>query len=308
MTTGQVKILDPGVHRGVPAEVYHAQPYASNSRLQRLKRSPAHLAAYVAEPGDSTTALRIGRAAHTSILEPHRFDVEYVTASTCTGTKKDGEPCSFAGSVLTESGWRCGTHVKGTAPILEPRVVMKPDDLVACRGMRAAVHAHPLAANLVRAAADVELTLIWDDPETGVRCKARPDLYAPDVLGGAFGDLKTTDDARAESFSRSALSYGYFAQAAHYLDGAAVLGLAVEKFAFFAVEKSAPHGVVVYEPDADALLMARTENHALLKTWATCAALNEWPSYAATAQILTLPAWAYGRALYEPLTPEEATA
>ena len=299
--------LPVGVHRGVPATRYHAQAYASNSRLQRLKRSPAHLAAYLAESSESTTALRIGRAAHTSILEPDHFDVEFVAASACTGVKKDGDPCAFAGSVLTDQGWRCGTHVKGTNPVLEPRVVMKPDDLAACRGMRAAVRAHPLAGNLLRFAADIELTLVWDDPETGIRCKARPDLYAPTVLGGTFGDLKTTDDARAESFSRSALAYGYFSQAAHYLDGAAVLGIAVEKFAFFAVEKSAPHGVVVYEPDADALLMVRAENHALLRTWATCAALNEWPSYPATARVLAMPAWACSRAPYESITAEEAT-
>lgn len=300
--------LGVGVHRNVPADVYHALPYASNSRLSKLRRSPAHLRAYMDQPGESTTALRIGRAAHTSILEPDLFDREFVTAEQCSGIKKDGDRCANSGVVLTElDGWRCGVHIRGTTPSLDPRIVVKTDDLATCRGMRAAVLAHPLASSLLRAASDTELTLVWDDPETGVRCKARPDLYAPEIMDGLFGDLKSCEDARADSFSRSVVSYGYAMQCAHYLDGAAVLRLPVYRFVFFSVEKAPPHGVCLYELSQDDLIMAREQVHRLLCTWAMCAERSEWPGYPAEVKTLFLPPWAW-RAAHEPLTTEAAGA
>ena len=97
---------------------------------------------------------------------------------------------------------------------------MREDETIALACSRA-VHAHAFAGPLVRGAAK-EVTLRWQDKETGLEVKARLDTY--DRPRAIVGDLKSTNDAGPWAFAGSIAKFRYHVQCALYLEGLRVLG------------------------------------------------------------------------------------
>ena len=56
---------------------YHASPVCSASRLNRLRRSPAHMRYDLENPEPPTQAMIVGSATHSAILEPDLFVKEW---------------------------------------------------------------------------------------------------------------------------------------------------------------------------------------------------------------------------------------
>jgi len=131
--------------------------------------------------------------------------------------------------------------------------------------------------------------VFWIDPETEVLCKCRPDWLIP----GAIVDVKSTEDASAEAFMRSAYNWQYHLQAAFYMDGmAAAWDEQPEAFMFLAHEKTAPWASAYYFADGEMIEAGRVEYRKALRLYADCLSSDKWPGYAATLQPLGLPRWA----------------
>jgi exodeoxyribonuclease VIII len=171
-----------GLWPGVPAEEYHAWDAASNSRLTRLLRSPAHLRAYMDEQPERTPALVLGDAIHKAILEPDLFPRLYAVAGQCAATIGSGKRCINPGTVQRGDEWFCGvkSHDPGGANGKRTSVVLDPDDWKTCLAVRDSVWRHPAAAKLLRAAEHVEASAVWRDEDAGVLCKARADALVPE--------------------------------------------------------------------------------------------------------------------------------
>src|SRR5262249_12038745 len=114
--------------------------------------------------------------------------------------------------------------------------------------------------------------------------------------GNALVDIKTTEDARLESFSRTILNLRYHVQAAYYLDiwndSLAIGQTPKESFVFIAAEKPPPCAVGVYDLAREAINAGRREYIRLLQLYMECEEQNEWPAYNPDVQEITLPAWA----------------
>jgi exodeoxyribonuclease VIII len=156
-------------------------------------------------------------------------------------------------------------------------------DMEQAMAMAASVRSHQAAAALLRDG-KAEQSFWWDDIQTGLRCKCRPDWYN----GTTIVDLKTTTDASPKGFARSVAQWRYHVQQNHYL-----AGTFAERFVFIAVEKSYPYAVGVYELDETAALHGEAERRSNLQTIADCRAISEWPGYGNTIQPLSLPSWAF---------------
>jgi exodeoxyribonuclease VIII len=274
---GAVVIPDIGIHRSVPDHVYHRQwEAASNSRLTLLKRSPAHMRSALDDPSADTDALRIGRAAHAAILEPSRFGTLYARGP---------------------EGDRRTKEVKAQWAELElrhgPGNVLRPTEFEQCLEIADAVRVHAAAASLFENVTDVELSIAWDDAETNLRCKARIDAVAPILSNRTIVDVKTTRDASLDEFARSIFTLGYHRQAAHYLDGAAAVGLDTQHFVFIAIEKEPPFAVGTYRLREDAIDAGREELRALKHRYAHCFREDHWPAYSSAVEDITLPSWAW---------------
>lgn len=174
------------------------------------------------------------------------------------------------------------------------------NELEALKGMHAAVYADPLlSAMLSRIKPENrELAIVWDDVETGVRCKALLDSIFPYEENGVTKfcilDLKSTADASPREFQKSFYNYGYHRQSAHYWEAGLSVPLDIGKFVFGAVEKTAPYPVICYEVDHDARMLGFWERHKLLRRFVECREKNEWPGYSDGKQFhtITLPGWA----------------
>jgi hypothetical protein len=285
----------PGVYPGTPMLDYHRWSAASNSRLTKLLRSPAHLKAYLDEPDDDSNALTMGRAAHSCILEPDDFAKLYGRSSGADRRTKAGK--QEWDDLLTEFG---------------VGYVLKPDDYDAALKMRDAVRAHASASKLLAGGGDVEFSVVWDaryeeeDPSAAARCKARLDKFSPVIAGGVVVDIKTTRDASPREFERSIFTHGYHRQGAMYLEAARAAGLDAQHFVIIAVEKEAPFAVAVYRLTEGALDAGLEQFAALLKTYAICDALGSWPAYPETVVDIALPTYAWSQLdVRSPFNPTE---
>ena len=253
-----------GIHQDVPNSTYHSEWDAiSKSELSELSRSPAHLVAYRAEERPVTPQRQrifdIGTATHTAILEPHLFGK--TVAVRPPGNANSNAFKETKAAMLAEQ------------PAL---VLLTEKDYRMVGEMSQAVHAHPTAGPLVLACQS-EVSAIWTDAETGIRCRGRADAWVPKV--NIIGDLKTTKNAARELFRRDVFNYGYYLQAAYYLRGWAALGHTDVSYVVVAIEKDPPYAVAVYEFDSLWLAAAEEEINALLALYQACLATDCWPAY-----------------------------
>lgn len=300
----------PGIYPGAPMADYHKWDAASNSRLSRLKKSAAHLLAYLLEPErDDSPAKITGRALHSAVLEPDLFTATYAVAGQCAARKKgDGERCTNAGIFEIEGGaWACG--VKGHAEqlghiALNGRAVLSALDYATCLGVRDAINAHPEARGLLYAPGrTVELAMTWKDEQTGATCKSRPDVFSPALADGAIVDVKSCGDASEEGFMLSTWKFGYYRQAALYLEGAAANGQPCGNFVFVAVEKEPPYALQVFRLTEGSIDAGAQELRGLLERYQRCVDTGTFPGYPTGIRDLALPDFAWAK-LDRTLSPD----
>lgn len=106
-------------------------------------------------------------------------------------------------------------------------------------------------------------------------------------------DLKTVPrgGASREEFTRDIYKWGYYRQAAFYLDffGATF-------FVFIVVEKEPPYAVACYNLDARAIQLGRFENERDLALVKRCSDSGKWPAYPAGLGEISVPEWVLKRA------------
>lgn len=293
----------PGVYQGVPLATYHGWDACSNGRLADLiDRSPAFCRMNALAPYSSNTegAGLLGDATHAAILEPAKFEERFEVAGPCAAvitspkSPRKGEKCGAPGKEIASVGWVCGTHSDDTAK--PSRLVVLPQagfDL--CRRMRDAVWADDEARELL-AHGLREVSLVWTDPITGLRCKARPDNWH--VPGRVVVDVKTTSGGtNREAWSRILNAMGYYRQAPWYLEATAncapLMGKAepAESFAFVVVENTAPHEVAVYELGVQTITAGLFEIESARARYAECRRRDDWASKINGVPKVDIPEW-----------------
>ena len=261
----------PQIIHGMPNADYHASQAISKSGLDKIAKSPAHYRAAKEAPAETTDAMVIGSAFHDYILLPEIFQTAYtVLPEDFNGRTKDGK--SYL-ETIKASG----------------QTILKAEWLKDIQGMAAAVAAHPKAAALLTGG-HPEVSIFWQDADTGIDCRCRPDYIHS---SGIIADLKSTADAGPAAFSKSCANFRYHVQDAFYSEGFyQATGAWPRGFVFIAVEKTAPYAVACYTLDDVAKEKGRELYQQGLQTLQAVQAANEWPAYSDQIETLTLPAWA----------------
>ena len=128
-----------------------------------------------------------------------------------------------------------------------------------------------------------EISIFWQDPQTGLSCKARPDYLRPDDI---IVDLKTTQAGDPNGFRHEIYKYKYYWQAAFYLRGLtcaykeAGSNRKAKRFIFVTVEKTPPYEVGAYEIDQEFIGRGQAEIDQALSNYKECLENNIWPGYA----------------------------
>lgn len=285
--------IEPGLYSDVSMPAYHEIHAVSSSGLSKLKQSPAHLKSYIDDEYEETHALKLGRMVHICVLEPEIWDEKIVCLGDCEATKKgDGEPCTNSAKGVWDETELCGTHSRGLGEPDEDIKTVKQKDYEAAMAIRETILNSMRTRDLVRTDGESEYTMIWEDPDTGLKCKARMDRYSPNVPSGAIVDLKTTRSADPDYFSKKIFDYGYYLQAAHYLKGAQALDLDIKHFVIIACEKKPPYAVRPYRM-RDALSdPVEDELFDLYHLWKRCIETDSWPGYPDRLVDISVPGWA----------------
>jgi hypothetical protein len=252
----------PNVYPGVDFPTYRSWGAVNNSLLWTLKsRSPLHAKYERENPEDPTDDMVFGQQLHALVLEPAAWDARYVVCPPCDKRTTAGKAV-YAEFQSSQNGREEVSH-------------KNYEKMVACAGsVRAAT-----CAGLVKGGRN-ELCLVWDDPETGVRMKARCDCVHEDTWDGdIIVDVKTTASAREEDFRQSIRKYGYFMQAAIYCAGWEVLTGHTPEFTILAVEKKPPFAVAAYPLGPKTMDAGRIAFRRALAQYIECEKSGRWPGY-----------------------------
>lgn len=263
--------IKPGIYQGIPNEAYHAGPGISKSGLWTIHTStPAHYK--FPPPREEKAHFTFGEAAHLAILEPDDFE-----------KKTYRGPDDRRGNKWKDAQEFCG---------LEKKILLTSTDYDNVLAVRDGVHADPWINSVITGGERmIEASGFWIDPETGVLCRCRPDLYRKDLR--VIIDIKSTLSAARKDFAKSVVNYGYHAQESFYSDGWRALGQEVDAFVFIAWEKESPFAKAVYELPPSIIEEGRAIIRKSLATYAECVKSDNWPAYDEGVQELNFPKWAY---------------
>lgn len=262
---------------GLSFAEYLKLPAVNWSTLKEIAKSPRHYLHRLREALPDDAALRLGRVAHTAILEPDRMPLDFAVF---TGARRQGKV------------WDAFEAANAG------RTIIKQNEYAQAIAMRDAVRSHPQAGRYFRSGR-AEHTIVWADEATGIPCKARVDWIDDET--GTLVDLKTSADIEMRRFGSIAARFGYHCQIAWYLRGLSkALGMEMKSARIIAVESEPPHDVGVFIVDEDTIYAGGEECDELLARVRECAASNVWPGRYADEEPLQLPAWWYAEA-------EEAT-
>lgn len=285
------KISESGVYP-LSMNRYHSDccvgPSISSSGLRILvdeHKAPAHywcdsyLNPEREEPDEEKEHFTLGQAAHIRLLGEAGFDETFAVRPDMLGGK------AWHGNRTECKLWKQEQKALGKA-------ILKQEDMKIIEGMERTIARDDLVNHCELLTGMVEQSLIWQDKETGVWLKARPDVLP--VHQDAVVDIKTIAAADYRSCEKSNDDYAYHIQLA--LAGMGILELTGRElgnddYILLFIEKRRPYccNIKIIQPDVIQLgkMLARKA----IRIFAECLNKGEWPGYADSGGYLNIPKW-----------------
>jgi hypothetical protein len=275
----------------------------------------------------------LGNAIHTLLLEPGEFSARYIQAPTLFSHLPDHfieVPPEYLGAVgqllkagkdwvaqldmgqipVKVSDWSGGgLSTRSSAYRAWKQWTEAHGFIVLTRAMAQQAYGAADTVRLYEPASDLiansahEVTLVWQDAQTGLWCKGRMDNWDGDTRTET--DLKTTGKSvHHEHIGRTACNAGWHIQRAFYGMGVeAITGEPVRKHKVIAVEMDEPWRCEVYRMGEAELELGRGRiqgwidsdgrRHAgLLEKYAYWQHKGEWPMNSGHTLTMEFPGWA----------------
>lgn len=268
------------------ASEYHSDVgVQSCSQLKAMLNSPAHYQLQFTERSGSTESMAFGSLVHTLLLEPNLLPFEYAVYP----GKRDGRDAAVKEFARQHSG----KFVLDEVELQQARLVA---DRVLHRRIRIGTQDTGRSFGQFLEEAEREVTIYFDDPTTGVRCRTRLDIRHPEVLF----DLKTAVDVGRVPWLRSALRLHYDMQAYMY-SLADCLHEGRERplpFIFLAAANELPYSVSVFTAGETFMKEGALKYARALGAYQACTQVELWPDQGEDA-VLELDPW-QARASEEP--------
>lgn len=283
--------LPMGANMGVPENVYHASKGLGSSGIKTVAdQSVAHFLAQREKP--STAAQRIGTMAHLAILEPERFERDYIVAECgqCHGRTKNGTQCSKNAVPGAE---HCGIHggkeeaEEWLDELPEGSQIVTEDEkeraIATANGVRAAVKrsdfdmlldgglreiSYVARAHLIEDAPGYRISTEGEDGDGSIIVRGRLDLFyqeyrsAIDVKGMTQSSMMTPRKWRWRI-----VDYGMHIQAALYMDIIEACTREYPLWRWLAHEQSPPYAVRFFGPTQEDIEAGREEIGISLRRW-----------------------------------------
>lgn len=171
--------------------------------------------------------IRKGLASHSILFEPERFAERY--------------------AVMPAGMVRRGKAYKSWMALVGDRQVLSASEYMHAFGVAQAAR---MTIDKLAASAEkiiYEKDIYWTDRETGLKCRARPDVVIVNRSGSVWvPDLKSCRNPQKRPFKRSVRSLGYWLQQSHYSAAVEAEYGRCDKFFFLAAKSSPAYQVRVY--------------------------------------------------------------
>lgn len=217
----------PGIYEIELDEYLGISSHVSSSGLKQILRSPSHFRRYLNRKEESVPHLDLGTAVHCAILEPERFHQEYIPI-----------PVSRADIFHQEDLRLIQDEAKRQVRFLTE------SQMNVVTGILQQLERRPEIVERLKAG-KAESSIFWQDQETGIRCKIRPDLL---VLPDLMLELKTTFDPSVAVFQRTSLMQLYHLAAAMYREGVAQVTGLHPSYMFVVACRFPPYTVETFVP------------------------------------------------------------
>lgn len=287
-------ITYPSVIYDMPEAEYHARPEMSKGRLWPINQSAAHFRWNITrdrsedKPSD---ALRMGTLADELILSPDTFEDRYFVdhfPPPPPGDKRKKEiKAQYADWAEAKLNYMLPSEGK--------EVITGAEFIKICHWAYA-VNSVP-EARVMLEHTQKQVSLFWEDSfcGTGLPCKARLDMWGPDI-GPMMGDLKTAREGSPEGFSKACSDLGYYIQDAHYREGVkACIEVDPKAMVFLVVEKSPPYCVGMYHLTESARTDAQELYQMFMHEADQALRSDRYPGYPPGINPIDLPPWGVRR-------------
>ena len=256
------KISENGAYKELPMEFYHGDccvgPSVSSTVLRAVEqKSERH--GWLKSPlnpdrgkdGKTTTPLRIGSAVHSLAFDKDGLDPRWFVKSPFDEFRTN-----------EAKRWR-------DLQINAGKTILKQSEFDLIRDITDALLEEPvIQQGLFDERGEIETSLIYQDEETGLWLKSRPDVVPVNPI---ITDLKVVADASRRAVEYSIMDNGYHMQlglAAEIMER--LLGNKIEEFWLILVEKEPPHPVTFAEISMDLIAWGRVLNRSAIRRFAQC--------------------------------------
>ena len=277
---------EPGIYHGVSFAEYHEWDAINHSRLPLIDKSPLHC--FVGRSYEETDAMRFGSLVHCGKLEPESIAARYMVMPDYANhpdnvTSKGDKPASPAATSWYKTK---RANFEEVAKQLGKLVVTQTlyDNLQL--SLAAMLNENRITDAVNRG--KTEVSIVWNDTTTGIKCKARLDCVSDILL-----DLKTHEDVKSPSplpvsFEWSMAQRNYYTQAAWYQEGWYQVTGQRLPFWFCVVSTTQPIQCIAAPVGEMTLRLGREKNQERLAMYAKCKASGVWPGYS-SPELFELP-------------------
>jgi exodeoxyribonuclease VIII len=245
--------------RNLSFKEYQSRDGLSNSMLSKIAISPLHFKESQNNPVEKTDALIFGSLLHCLVLEPENFNRDFAIEPIVNKRTNEGK------EILVQF------YLENAE-----KTIVNEEQLKLANILKDKIMEHEIARKLLIGKGETEVSLFWEDEETGIKCKGRPDKLFKKIIV----DLKTSRSAKPEEFMKHAYEFNYHKQAYWYSWGYEQCFKEEPKgFVFIAVEKEKPYAVAVYEVTELFKEIGKIEARQNLLTYKDCADKGKWWGY-----------------------------
>ena len=271
-----------------PPEVYHASPEWCHSKLKYLPGNPEMFwAKFIADPKPKWAQ------------RPQVWSRNVQLGSLFHGMLLEGlEPDVVPSEILASNGAMTTNAAKAFAKD-HPNWIKQDEYEDLCYAIDRCRMDDEIAAYL-ETKGEAELSLFWDDEQSGLQCRGRLDRLCEFSDGLHILDVKFSGGCDERWVSKQLLAMNYYRQAAFYMTGVEKCIAKPKAFTFLFVRSVAPFDAALWQMNENDLDMGARHNRVAMDDLVDRITRNHWhgPNFNQINQI-ALPNWAYEQdALY----------
>lgn len=206
-----------GIYYDLSNEEYHNDPAVSNSDIKKILKSPleywTHSWMNKNRPKRNITpAMTLGSALHCFILERDKFFDEYVVLPNKLEIDSEFYDIESKRNDFDQNYQLPKTKTAKTFRYTGSKQVIKQDDFCKIKDMSEYLGQLPIV-NKIFTNGNAEVSVFWEDEETGLMCKCRPDYLTKSYIAD-YKSILSIDQIKSNIYSGD-----YHIQHAFYVEG-----------------------------------------------------------------------------------------